>query len=185
VIVPWARWVPSPNASDRGGAEVDAVVLHHISLPPGEFGGGHIEAFFQNRLDPGLHPYFQRIADLRVSAHFLIDRQGGCVQFVDTDRKAWHAGASVLDGVPDVNRFSVGIELEGDEVTPYTEPQYQTLERLLVELVRAHPAIRPERIVGHEHVAPGRKRDPGPLFDWARVREVAGRLGGWKAGPPL
>ncbi|RMG95067.1 MAG: 1,6-anhydro-N-acetylmuramyl-L-alanine amidase AmpD, partial [Candidatus Dadabacteria bacterium] len=112
------------------------------------------------------------------SAHFLIDREGRLTQFVDTDRKAWHAGESALDGVPDVNRFSVGIELEGDEVTPYTEAQYETLLRVLEELRAAHPRIRPERIVGHEHVAPGRKRDPGPLFDWGRiVGWAAGRLG--------
>ncbi|RMG89087.1 MAG: 1,6-anhydro-N-acetylmuramyl-L-alanine amidase AmpD, partial [Candidatus Dadabacteria bacterium] len=144
MIVPWARWVPSPNCSDREGWEVDAVVLHHISLPPGEFGGGHVEAFFQNRLDPEAHPYFREICHLRVSAHFLIDREGRLTQFVDTDRKAWHAGESALDGVPDVNRFSVGIELEGDVVTPYTEAQYETLLRVLGELRAAHPRIRPE-----------------------------------------
>ncbi len=169
MIVHWARWLPSPNFSSRQGAEVDAVVLHHISLPPGRFGGGYIESFFLNRLDPEAHPYFREIAGVRVSAHFLIDRQGRCTQFVDTADKAWHAGESELHGVPDVNRFSVGIELEGDGAVPFTGAQYATLNRLLAELREAHPAIRPERIVGHEHVAPGRKTDPGPLFEWGRV----------------
>ncbi len=169
MILPWARWVPSPNCSPREGAAVDAVVLHHISLPPGEWGGGHVEAFFQNRLDPAAHPYFAAIAGLRVSAHFLVDRQGALTQFVDTDLAAWHAGASELAGVSGVNRFSVGVELEGDEETPYTDAQYETLNRLLAALGAAHPAITPARIVGHEHVAPGRKRDPGPRFDWGRV----------------
>jgi AmpD protein len=149
---------------------VDAVVLHHISLPPGEFGGPHVLDFFLNRLDPRAHPYFREISELRVSSHFFVSRSGEVFQLVDTDLKAWHAGVSSLAGRPDVNRFSVGIELEGDEVTPYAEAQYESLRRLLRELRAAHPAIGPDRIVGHEHVAPGRKRDPGPLFDWGRVR---------------
>ncbi len=169
MILPWARWVPSPNRSSRDGWPVDAVVIHHISLPPGRFGGGHVEALFCNRLDPAGHPYFAEVAHLRVSAHFLVDREGGVVQFVDTRDRAWHAGASALWGVPDVNRFSVGVELEGDEATPYTDAQYRSLDRLLADLVAAHPAIRPARIVGHQHVAPGRKRDPGPRFAWDRL----------------
>ncbi len=170
MIVPWARQVPSPNRSSREGRAVDAVVLHHISLPPGQFGGGHVGALFCNCLDPAAHPYFAEVAGLKVSAHFLVERDGCVTQFVDTDEKAWHAGESVLTGEGDVNRFSVGVELEGDEVTPYTEAQYLALERLLAELRRAHPGIRAERLVGHEHVAPGRKRDPGPLFAWERAR---------------
>jgi len=172
VIVSWARQLPSPNCSSREGWEVDAVVLHHISLPPGCFGGAWVEAFFCNRLDCAADPYFPEIADLRVSAHFYLDRQGRVTQFVDTDLKAWHAGESALDGMPDVNRFSVGIELEGDGETPYTEAQYAALGPLLGEIRRAHPKVTPARVVGHEHVAPGRKRDPGPLFDWGRVREA-------------
>jgi AmpD protein len=130
--------------------------------------------FFQNRLDPAAHPHFPEIVELRVSAHFFIDRTGVVIQMVDTDLKAWHAGESALGGLPDVNRFSIGIELEGDEETAYTDGQYEALLRLLEELRKAHPAITPERIVGHEHVAPGRKRDPGPLFDWGRVRSAVG-----------
>jgi len=169
VIVAWAHQVPSPNCSDREGRAVDAVVIHHISLPPGEFGGGHVEELFCNRLDPAGHPYFAEICDLRVSAHFLIERDGAVTQFVDTDSKAWHAGDSALEGEADVNRRSVGIELEGDEKTAYTEAQYAALDRLLDVLRSAHPAIAGCRIVGHEHVAPGRKRDPGSRFDWSRV----------------
>jgi AmpD protein len=178
VILPWARYIPSPNASSREGWEVDAVVIHHISLPPGHFGGPHVEAFFCNRLDRTLDPYFPEIAQLRVSTHFFIDRVGQVTQFVDTDRKAWHAGESSLDGVADVNRFSVGIELEGDEVSPYADAQYAVLARLLGEIKRHHPLVLPGRVVGHEHVAPGRKRDPGSLFDWERVREA---LADWEA----
>lgn len=172
MIVPWARQEPSPNRSSREGAEVTAAVLHHISLPPGEFGGPWVVAFFQNRLDPAAHPFFREVEAMRVSAHFFVDRRGEVTQLVDTDDKAWHAGVSSLGAEPDVNRFSVGIELEGDEVTPYTDAQYGALERLLRDLRAAHPRLAPERVVGHEHVAPGRKRDPGPLFDWNRLRSA-------------
>jgi AmpD protein len=169
LILSGVPFVPSPNCSSRDGAEIDAVVLHHISLPPGEFGGPYVLAFFQNRLDPDAHPYFREAAALRVSAHFFVDRLGRATQLVDTKEKAWHAGVSSLAGEPDVNRFSVGIELEGDERTPYTDAQYEALVRLLQELRTAHPAITPDRIVGHDQIAPGRKRDPGPLFDWDRL----------------
>lgn len=175
MILAWARQVPSPNRSSREEREVDAVVLHHISLPPGQFGGGLVIDFFCNRLDPRGHPYFAEICGLRVSAHFFIERDGAVTQFVDTDEKAWHAGESRLAGELDVNRRSVGIELEGDAVTAYTEAQYAALDRLLAELGAAHPAIAAPRIVGHEHVAPGRKCDPGPTFDWARL-ERTGRF---------
>lgn len=170
MILPEVRFLESPNRSSREGAEVTAVVIHHISLPPGQFGGPQVLEFFQNRLAPEAHPYFREISSLRVSAHFFIDRLGAVTQLVDTEERAWHAGVSVLAGEADVNRFSVGIELEGDEVTPYTDAQYDSLETVLRELQSAHPAISPERVVGHEDVAPGRKRDPGPLFDWSRVR---------------
>jgi len=172
VILSWARYVPSPNASSREGWGVDAVVIHHISLPPGRFGGCHVVDFFCNRLDCSADPFFPEIAQLRVSAHFFIDRSGQVTQFVDTDLKAWHAGESRLEGLPDVNRFSVGIELEGDEASPYADAQYDALARVLDEVKRHHPRVVPERVVGHEHVAPGRKRDPGPLFEWDRVREA-------------
>lgn len=176
MILHWARQVPSPNCSGREGREVDAVVLHHISLPPGEFGGGHVEALFCNRLESTAHPYFAEICGHRVSAHFLVDRGGRVTQFVDTEGKAWHAGESELEGEADVNRRSVGIELEGDEETEYTDAQYSALNRLLAELRAAHPAIADSRIVGHEHVAPGRKRDPGPKFDWSRISAPSEKL---------
>ncbi len=169
MILLWARQVPSPNCSDREGRTVDTVVLHHISLPPGEFGGGHVEELFCNRLDPAGHPYFAEVCGLCVSAHFLIERDGAVTQFVDTERKAWHAGESELEGEADVNRRSVGIELEGDGEAEYTDAQYAVLDRLLAEVRAAHPAITDRRIVGHEHISPGRKRDPGPMFDWFRI----------------
>ncbi|MFU8858077.1 MAG: 1,6-anhydro-N-acetylmuramyl-L-alanine amidase AmpD [Deferrisomatales bacterium] len=169
MILPWVRYLPSDNCSSREGCEVDAVVIHHISLPPGRFGGGYVEDFFCNRLDPSLDPFFEGIRGLRVSAHFFVARGGEVTQFVDTDLKAWHAGESCLGGAADVNRFSVGVELEGDGCTPFTEAQYEALGRLLAEVRRAHPRVVPQRVVGHEHVAPRRKEDPGPLFAWDRV----------------
>ena len=173
---PGARFVKSPNSSPREDAEIECVVLHHISLPPGEFGGGHVEALFCNCLDPAGHPFFAEVCGHRVSAHFLIERDGAVTQFVDTDHKAWHAGESELEGEGDVNRCSVGIELEGDEEAEYTDAQYDALNRLLAELRVAHPAIATRRIVGHEHVAPGRKRDPGPKFDWSRISEPSEKV---------
>lgn len=170
LILPGVCFVPSPNVSSRNGVPVDLVVLHHISLPPGEFGGPFVLEFFQNRLDPDAHPYFREAAAIRVSAHFFVDRLGTVTQLVDTALKAWHAGVSEWEGRRDVNVFSVGIELEGDEATPYTDAQYEALTRLLRRLRDAHPALTTDRLVGHEHVAPGRKRDPGPLFDWPRLR---------------
>ncbi len=149
---------------------VDMVVIHAISLPPGVFGTGHIMELFMGRLDVGAHPSFQELEGLQVSAHFLIERDGKIHQFVNTDDTAWHAGKSEFQGRQGCNDFSVGIELEGDQATAFAEPQYQTLEILLKALMQAYPAITPERVVGHSQVAPGRKWDPGPKFDWARLR---------------
>lgn len=176
MIYPRGRFAPSPNCGPRGGSRVECVVIHHISLPPGEFGGGHVERFFRNSLDPNAHPYFATIAKMRVSAHFFIERRGAVIQFVDTDYAAWHAGVSEWKGREGVNLFSVGVELEGDEESPYTEEQYRSLGTLLAWLKSGHPAITAEALVGHEHVAPGRKRDPGPNFDWERVRSDFTRL---------
>lgn len=167
---PGARWSESPNRSPREGAKVEVVVIHHISLPPGEFGTGFIEEFFRNRLDGAAHPYFAAIAGMRVSAHFLILRGGEVVQFVDTDEAAWHAGVSSWKGREGVNRFSVGIELEGDGETTYEEAQYEALTSLLTWLREVHPGIAVENVVGHEEVSPGRKTDPGPTFDWSRIQ---------------
>lgn len=166
-----ARWAPSPNADDRPpGTVIDAVIIHGISLPPGEFGGPWIEHLFTNRLEPSAHPYFEEIAALRVSSHLLIRRPGELVQYVSFARRAWHAGASCLDGRTCCNDFSIGIELEGTDDLPYEEIQYQRLAQVLRALMRTYPAISPERIVGHCDVAPGRKTDPGEAFDWRRLR---------------
>jgi len=174
-----ARRVVSPNANDRPAGEVSAVVLHGISLPPGEFGGDAIERLFTNTLDPDAHPAFAPIASLRVSAHLLIRRDGECVQFVSFDRRAWHAGKSRwLDGERScqerlregLNDFTIGIELEGTDDCPYRSVQYATLAAVLRALIARYPAISAERIIGHAHIAPLRKADPGPAFDWVYLR---------------
>ncbi|PXX98454.1 1,6-anhydro-N-acetylmuramyl-L-alanine amidase AmpD [Halomonas sp. LBP4] len=174
-----ARRVPSPNRDARPEGEVSLLVLHSISLPPGQFGGEHIERLFTNRLDPKAHPYFAGIAELRVSAHLLIRRDGECVQFVPFGERAWHAGRSHWcdDGWPRtaLNDFSIGIELEGDEVSPYTLAQYRALAATTVELLATYPALTGRRITSHARVAPLRKSDPGPAFDWAYFRQLLGR----------
>ncbi len=151
---------------------VDMVVIHAISLPPGVFGTGCIIDLFMGRLDIKAHPSFQGLEGLRVSAHFLIERDGQIHQFVHTDDTAWHAGESQFQGRQGCNDFSVGVELEGDQINSFTDAQYQALEILLVALMRAYPAITPARVVGHNQVAPGRKWDPGPMFDWERLRRA-------------
>lgn len=168
-----ARWVPSPNRDARPpGTEVGLVVIHGISLPPGELGGPWIEELFQNRLDWEAHPYFATIRGLRVSAHLLIRRDGELIQFVDFAERAWHAGLSSFEGRGACNDYSIGIELEGADTIPYTDAQYQVLAQTLRELIRRFPAIGPERIVGHSDIAPGRKTDPGPAFDWVRLKAL-------------
>jgi AmpD protein len=171
-----ARRVPSPNFNDRPAkTEISLLVIHNISLPPGQFGGGYIEQFFTNELDPAVHPYFDSIAAMRVSAHCLIDRQGRAVQFVPFHQRAWHAGRSSYDGVVECNDYSVGIELEGADTLAYSAQQYQTLVKVTRDLIRHFPAMSPERITGHSDIAPGRKTDPGPAFDWALYRELLGK----------
>ncbi|MFO1408094.1 MAG: 1,6-anhydro-N-acetylmuramyl-L-alanine amidase AmpD [Steroidobacteraceae bacterium] len=170
---PAARRVPSPNCDDRpAGTVVDLVVLHGISLPPGEFGGPWIDALFTNALPADAHPYFAGIAGLRVSAHALVRRDGTIVQYVPFHRRAWHAGVSSWRGRERCNDFSVGIELEGTDARPYEQAQYGALARLLAALVRAYPALDPGRIAGHSDVAPGRKSDPGVAFDWPLARAL-------------
>jgi AmpD protein len=165
-----ALWCPSPNSNERpAGAQPELVVLHNISLPPGDFGGGHVEAFFCNRLQTAAHPYFGEIAGLTVSAHFLVDRRGRLTQFVNCHRRAWHAGVSCWRGRDNCNDFSIGIELEGTDHTPYSDAQYQALGELLPALWRAYPALTPAALAGHSDIAPGRKTDPGPAFDWERL----------------
>ena len=166
-----ARRIDSPNFGPRpAGVEIDLVVVHSISLPPGEYGGDAIERLFCNRLDPGAHPYFEGLRGLRVSAHFVIRRDGALLQFVSCARRAWHAGVSAWNGRADCNDFSVGIELEGLEGERFEDAQYGRLAATLDSLVSRYP-IR--AVAGHEHVAPGRKRDPGPGFDWARLRQLS------------
>lgn len=164
-----ARRVLSPNHDERPSEiAIDLLVIHGISLPPGEFGGPWIDALFTNRLDPASHPYFHSISALRVSAHLLIRRDGEVVQYVPFDRRAWHAGASCFGGRERCNDFSIGIELEGCDDQPYADEQYAALVAVTGALMRHFPAIAPERIVGHSDIAPGRKTDPGPCFDWSR-----------------
>ena len=147
-------------------------MVHGISLPPGQFGGANIEALFTNTLDPTGHPYFAEIAHLEVSAHFLIQRTGEMIQFVSTDERAWHAGVSSWCGREQCNDFSIGIELEGTDDTCYEDLQYDTFVTLIAVLRNHYPSIRADAIVGHSDIAPGRKTDPGPSFDWSRVRHA-------------
>lgn len=162
-----ARYVASPNGDERPeNTTIDMVVVHGISLPPGQFGTGAIEQFFRGELDFSTHPYFATIKDLRVSSHLLINRQGVVTQFIPFSRRAWHAGASFFQGREQCNNFSIGIELEGTDDEPYENEQYQELAKALKLLMKAYPAITRERIVGHSDIAPGRKSDPGRFFDW-------------------
>ena len=163
------RIVESPNFDDRPpGTEVTLVVIHSISLPPGEYGGEAIERLFTNRLDPAAHPYFAEIHELRVSSHYLVRRDGEVIQFVAPEQRAWHAGVSSWRGRSRCNDFSIGIELEGCDDDAFDARQYRSLVDATRALLEAYPALAPARIVGHSDVAPGRKTDPGPQFDWDR-----------------
>lgn len=158
----------TPNYDQRpAGVEPELLVIHSISLPPGEFGGPWITAFFANSLDVSAHPYFAEISQLKVSAHALIRRDGHIVQYVPFHERAWHAGQSSFQGRTHCNDFSIGIELEGSDDIPYTTEQYQQLVALIKVLFKAYPTLRRDGIVGHSDIAPGRKTDPGPSFDWA------------------
>ena len=164
------RRAPSPNCDDRPqGVEIDLLVIHGISLPPGEFGTPCIEQLFCNALDYHAYPRLQDIKGLRVSAHLLIDRPGNVVQFVPFHRRAWHAGRSEFNGRENCNDFSIGIELEGTDDIAYQPEQYHTLVRVITALQQVWPQLTPDTIRGHCHIAPGRKTDPGPAFDWERL----------------
>ena len=163
------RHCPSPNFNARPAGEISLLVIHNISLPPGQFGTGKVQQFFGNQLVADEHPYFAGICSLRVSAHFLIERDGAVFQFVSCRDRAWHAGVSRFEGRENCNDFSLGIELEGTDDLAYSDAQYATLTTLIGELRRTYPAIRAERIVGHSDIAPGRKTDPGGAFDWQRL----------------
>ena len=168
-----AAFRPSPHQDARpDGMAIELLVIHGISLPPGEFGGPWIEQLFMGTLPRDAHPYFKDIAALRVSAHLLVRRDGELIQFVPFHKRAWHAGASNFRGREACNDFSIGIEIEGDDATPYAAPQYTALAGVSEALMRAYPGITSSQIVGHSDIAPGRKTDPGPAFDWARYRDI-------------
>lgn len=167
------RYVPSPNCDERPpGVQPELIVIHGISLPPDEYGGPWIDRLFTNTLPAEAHPYFKAVAELRVSAHVLIRRDGECVQYVPLHLRAWHAGRSQYCGRERCNDFSIGIELEGSDYVPYEPAQYASLAKLIVELCAAYPTLSTERIVGHSDIAPGRKTDPGPVFDWPRLHAL-------------
>lgn len=171
--IPGARWCPSPNFGPRPEATpISLLVVHNISLPPGQFGGPWIEDFFCNRLDATADPYFETIATMQVSSHLLIRRDGSYVQFVSLLERAWHAGRSCFDGVEECNDFSVGIELEGTDDIPYADAQYESLARVTQMMMTAWPNITPERLTGHCDIAPGRKTDPGEVFNWKHFRAL-------------
>ena len=168
-----ARQVPSPNCDPRpAGCQPALIVVHGISLPPGDFGGPWIDLLFSNRLDPSAHPYFREIAHLKVSSHLLIRRDGELVQYVPLDQRAWHAGASCFAGREACNDYSVGIELEGLDDQAYETAQYEQLARLIRQLRADIPSLSRAPVVGHSDIAPGRKTDPGPAFDWLRLANL-------------
>ena len=163
------RRVLSPHFDQRPEPQdISLLIIHYISLPPEQFGGGYIDDFFQGKLDPQAHPYFQEISPLRVSTHCLIERTGRITQYVNFADRAWHAGLSCFEGRDKCNDFAIGIELEGSNEQPFTDAQYLALQALTQEIMRTYPHITKERIVGHCDVSPGRKIDPGQYFDWQR-----------------
>ena len=169
-LISEARQVASPNHDERPAAcSADLIVVHNISLPPGEFGGDSIDRLFTNTLDAGAHPYFGEIAGLEVSSHLLIRRDGELVQYVPLHKRAWHAGVSCYQNREKCNDFSIGIELEGTDDLPYTDVQYDMLTAVITTLRRSFVSLSDAPIVGHSDVAAGRKTDPGPAFDWQRL----------------
>lgn len=168
-----ARFIPSPNCDARpDDCAVNLIVIHNISLPPDQFGGPGVIECFTNQLDPSAHPYYATIKDLKVSAHFFIRRDGELIQFVPCTQRAWHAGVSNWGGRECCNDFSIGIELEGSDTTPFTDAQYASLNQLTAAIQAAYPI---QAIQGHADIAPGRKTDPGPYFDWARLEALKPR----------
>ena len=170
-----ARWLASPNHDERpDGSGVSLLVIHNISLPPDQFGGGWIDDLFLNRLDYNAHPYFDGLRELKVSAHCCIFRDGSLTQYVSFNQRAWHAGKSQFQGRERCNDFSIGIELEGCDTKPFSKAQYRRLLRVTRALQLAYPDLISTRIVGHSDIAPGRKTDPGPHFDWAYFKDELG-----------
>lgn len=171
-----AKQIPSPNFNQRPAeVKIELVVIHNISLPPSQFGGGYIQQFFQNQLDSTQHPYFETIQDLKVSAHLLILRTGEVLQFVNFQQRAWHAGRSSYLGQQECNDYSIGIELEGSDDCAFETLQYQVLAQVVVSLQQAYPAIQ-QHVAGHSDIAPGRKTDPGPYFDWVKFRSLVQQI---------
>ncbi len=166
-----ARFIASANCDERPDTPISLIVIHNISLPPGEYGGNGIIDLFTNRLDPSAHPYFAEIHQLRVSSHFLIRRDGSLLQFVPCLKRAWHAGQSNWQGHERCNDFSVGVELEGSDHDAFEEAQYVALRYLIEALKSAYPITE---VAGHSDIAPGRKTDPGPCFDWSRITGIQG-----------
>ncbi|MCK4864424.1 MAG: 1,6-anhydro-N-acetylmuramyl-L-alanine amidase AmpD [Gammaproteobacteria bacterium] len=172
-LVDEARQQSSPNCDLRPNEEdIALIIIHGISLPPGKFAGYYIDQLFCNKLNPDEHPYFKDISGLRVSSHILIRRDGEIVQYVPFQKRAWHAGVSSYKDREGCNDFSIGIEMEGDDETPYTETQYQVLVTLIKNLIETYPLLNTETIAGHSDIAPGRKTDPGEAFDWERLNTL-------------
>ncbi len=167
-----ARQIASPNYNARPAhSEIELLVVHNISLPPSQFGGGYIEQFFQNKLDWSLHPYFQTIQGMQVSTHLLILRSGEVLQFVNFNQRAWHSGRSTYLGKKECNDYSIGIELEGSDDLPFQEIQYQVLAHVVTVLQATYPKLL-QHVAGHSDIARGRKTDPGPYFDWLKIRRL-------------
>jgi N-acetyl-anhydromuramoyl-L-alanine amidase len=168
-----ARQIASPNHDSRpSGVEADLIVVHGISLPPGEYGGAWIDRLFTNTLPADVHPYFAEVCSLRVSSHVVVSREGAVTQYVKFSERAWHAGKSIYQGREACNDFSVGIELEGTDTTPYEAVQYSALAEVVAALCAAYPRLSTDRLVGHSDISPGRKTDPGPAFDWPHARRL-------------
>ena len=172
-LIKEARQQMSPNCDSRPDeTDISLIVIHGISLPPGKFGNNYIDQLFCNELNPNEHPYFKEIEELKVSSHFLVRRDGELVQYVPLNKRAWHAGVSCYETRDCCNDFSIGIELEGEDETPYTEIQYQVLSKLIRNLLKTYPALNEQTIAGHSDIAPGRKTDPGDAFDWDLLRKL-------------
>ena len=169
-LIQGIQQIPSPNFNQRPEhTEIRLVVIHNISLPPSQFGGGYIQDFFQNQLDHEAHPYFQTIKGMQVSAHVLILRTGEVIQFVNLNDRAWHAGRSTYLNQVECNDYSIGIELEGSDDLPFEEVQYQVLSQVVLAIEHAYPKTK-QHLAGHSDIAPGRKTDPGPFFEWQKLR---------------
>ena len=173
-LVTEARQNMSPNYDDRPlETDISLIVIHSISLPPGKFGGNYIDQLFCNQLSPNEHPYFKEIEGLKVSSHLLVRRDGELVQYVPLQKRAWHAGVSCYEKRDCCNDFSIGIELEGEDDTPYEDIQYKVLSELIKSLVESYPELNKNTITGHSDIAPGRKTDPGQAFDWDKLNKLA------------